>query len=113
VSEPIPVQIDPEAINRYVAEKILDSALGQHIEDAIQNALKKDLYGRGSVVQQAVDQAIQEHVRVAFRELIRGEFAPLIREALTERLTPEALGKIADRFVEQLGLITTEDMGLR
>lgn len=107
--EPIQVAVDPEAINRYVAESVLKSALGKAIADGVEAVMKGSAYGR-SPVETAVTAAIQEQIRLYARELVRGEYADRIRQAVADRLTPERIGEIADGFVRQLGMVTSEDL---
>lgn len=104
------IEIDPEAINRYVADAVLRSALGEHVREAVSAALTRSSYGGRSAMQDAIVAEVHQQVRLYARELVRTEYQDKVREAIAERLTPEKIGEIADRFVEQLGLITKEDM---
>lgn len=108
----IQVSLDTEAVQRQLVEAILGSTLGDKIQEAVNRALAAQGYGRGNVIDQAVEAEVHEQVRFRCRELIRepGPIRDLLENRLREALAPEALDKIAKAFVTDLGLITKDDM---
>lgn len=108
----IEVNIDAEAVQQQVVEAIVNGALGAKIKTAVDQALRPQFSGRGSVVDDAVAAEVHEQVRTACRLLVRedGPIKDAIQTKLREALSDEALDKIVARFVHDLGLITIEDM---
>lgn len=107
---PMHVSIDHEAVTRQVTEAILKSALGAKIEKAVNDALQ-ERYGGRSVVDNAIASEIESQTRIIARETLReGPSRDLIAEKLTAALSDEAISKIVEKFVHQLGLITADDI---
>ncbi len=94
----IPINVDHEAINRYIADKILESALGEHLEKAVDNALKS-LNGYGAdPLKTAVTAEIQKHIM----EIVSVAYSDKIRENVRSRLTDEFLDSLVQSFVQSL-----------
>lgn len=108
---PFTIQVDAEAVTRQVVDAILASAIGEHIATGVDKALKKDSFGRQSVVEQAIASEIQQQTRTLMREMLREpEFADAIRTKLREALTPEQMDNLVARFVTDLGLVHESDL---
>jgi hypothetical protein len=85
------VSIDPDAINRYLSDRILESALGERLTQTIDDALK----GLGQYGNDPLKNAVVSQVQEAVRELVSTEHAERIREAVRTSLTDEVIDKFA------------------
>lgn len=88
--------IDPEAINRYVSQKILESALGDTLRKAIDEKIKTMAgYGVENPIRHHVDQAFGEQIR---EYLNTPDIKAKIRKAVEERMTDEFLNNLFDKI---------------
>ena len=99
------VMLDGDAVNRYVAEAVLKSALGQQLQQAVEALLdKKDGYfsTRGNVVKNIVEAELKGLVRdrLTGDEQIQAMLNATLKEVITERMTKEAVGRIVNRVFE-------------
>lgn len=84
--------IDPEAINKYVADQIIASALGDKLREAINEEIKR-LGGYG------MDNPLKSHVQMTFSDMARDylktpEMQEIIKNKIKDKLTAEAVGEI-------------------
>jgi hypothetical protein len=103
--------IDRVAVQTEIVNAIVNTTLGQKIEEAVNQALKPTFGGK-SVIDQAIALEVQEQVRIECRKLIRepGPIHDAIASTLAHALGDDALKKIIDAFVTDLGLVRTEDL---
>lgn len=94
------VKIDKEQIEKYLATALLDSALGDHIETAINDCLK-ERYSSNNVVAVAVRSAVSERIK---RMVGEGELAQKIEYSIRQKLDDELLEKLITKFVESLSI---------
>lgn len=97
-SAPFGVPIDPEAINRYVAEQVLASALGDALTTTIDEAIK----GLGKFGNDPLKNAVISQVQSIIRELVASEYAPRIQEAVRAAMTDEMIATTVSRTVESM-----------
>lgn len=90
--EGVGITLDPEAINRYVAAQIAESALG----DALKAAVDKEVAELSKSYNNPFEQVIRTHVITEIQRLIREEHAPAIAEILKAKMTPEVVERIAN-----------------
>lgn len=91
------VLIDSDAINRYLAERILESALGERLHETVEQALKQlGSYGNDPL-KSAVFAEVQKHVR----ECVSDEFAATIRTRVREKMTDEYIDDLVARAIQQ------------
>lgn len=96
--EGIEVAVDPESINKYLAEQIMQSALGERLKEAVDSALES--FGRyGS---DPLKSAVQDEIRKQIFRVVSEDHAERIREAVRAALTDEELGKLVTGFVATL-----------
>lgn len=98
MSEGIVVSVDPAAINKYVAEMILESALGDRLKETVEEALK----ALGKYGNDPLKSAVQSEVSKQVMELVRTEFHPQIAEAVRNAMTPEFINDLARGFVASI-----------
>lgn len=92
------IKVDPKQINEYVAQQIIESALGERLHETVKEALKQ----LGSYGNDPLKSAVQDEVNKQIRELVRTEFAETIAAAVREKLTDEFISNLVQNFVEKL-----------
>lgn len=83
------LKADPEQINQWLAQAILDSQLGKTLKDLAQQALGKYDF------RQQVERTLQAMVAEEARKLVENdpETRKAIEKALAELLTPELIAR--------------------
>jgi hypothetical protein len=103
----IEVHLDTEALTAQIAEAVTRSVLGENVEAAIREAatrtLKGDSYGKPSVVERVVAQAIERAVRELVLER-QDEVKAVVAEQLTEVALTALLSKLFEAWARQMGL---------
>ncbi len=95
----IKVDISPEAINKAVADAIINSAIGEELDRVIKDQVSK--LGRSydnpieAVVKNEIGDCIREVVRTQFIEQIRA----MVAEKVTEKFTSAMFEKMWEAFV--------------
>ena len=94
------LDISGKQIEKYVADKILESGLGTTIEKVLQTKLSDWLVdGYDSPVKKAMKEIVLEETR---RQLNLPENRAAIGSAIAEMLTPDAITKIIASGVKQI-----------
>ncbi len=88
--------IDPQAVNKLVADAILKSALG----DAVKQAIDKQISGLTRSYDNPLESVIRNHLAELAREVLREEHGPALRErmkvALAEKLSDEFISRVCE-----------------
>lgn len=91
------LQIDPEAINRYVAEQIIESAIGEQLRAVIDDQIKKHSSSYyDNPMKHVVAAALQQEAR---EYLATPEIKARLRAKVEEGLTDELI----DTLITQIG----------
>lgn len=107
----IEVNVDPEQINKHVAESIIKSALGEKVQESINKRLNELLkgdysYSSDNIIKNIVDEefrnAIREHLRsneasTKIREMVRRYF----EEKFTDEILAGAFNKLWDKMFDR------------
>ncbi len=89
------VPVDPDAINKYIANQIIESALGERLKETVDEALKA--FGRfGS---DPLKGAVQSEINSQIMSLVKTEFSPQIEAAVREQMTPEFISGLVTGFM--------------
>jgi hypothetical protein len=95
------VNLDSEAINKYVADAILASTIGEHIRDEVDKRVK-DI--RANPMGSTIWQVVQKEVSKAIYQVVAQEFSEdikrITREQLTEAILQDIVSRAVTRFVE-------------
>lgn len=98
---PVQLQMDSQAINNWVAQMILQSALGTKIKQGVEQLLS----GR-DWRNDPIEAAVKYEVHNIARKYVEENFKAKIEEAVKTALTPERLqeltNKMIDRIVERI-----------
>lgn len=96
--EGVPIKVDPEAINEYLAKQIIESTLGENLREVVEEALKAfSSYGNNPL-----KSAVQSEISKQVQQLVRTEFAPQIEASVREAMTPEFIQGLAAAFISSI-----------
>jgi hypothetical protein len=90
------INLDPEAINKAVAEAILHSAIGEKLNKAINAEVGKFT----KAYDNPLSPIIQAHIRDEVLALISDEYADKVKVLVREKLTDELIQKMVDAMWE-------------
>lgn len=97
------VAIDAEQINKYVADAILDSALGANLKQAIDKAVQAITQPAGYNSPSTLEKVVSEEVaRTLHKALTSEPYESQIAAIVQESLTEEALRRIANTSLTRL-----------
>lgn len=92
---PFKLDIDPEAVNKLIAEAVLKSSIGPEIDKAVQDHLKS--FGKSWNFTSHIENVVKAEISTHIRELIR-EATPQIREFVTAHMTDEVMESILTKM---------------
>jgi len=98
MQEPLAISVDPAAINEYVAKQIIESALGERLQETVAEALRQ----LKSYSNDPLKSAVQSEINKQIVKLVNTEFAPQIEAAVREAMTPEFIQSLATGFVASI-----------
>jgi hypothetical protein len=91
------LNVDSEAINKYMAEKVIESTLGTHVKKTIEEKLK-EFSGYNSPLKSVVEQ----HIRDIILQELRTTYSAQIQESVKQALDMEKIQVLAQDFVSKL-----------
>lgn len=95
------LKIDPEAVNKFVADAVLNSAIGDAVKKAVENELEK----LTSVYNNPFESVVRTHVTGIALTVLREEYDDVIREkvaaALAKSFSTEFINRICDKALER------------
>ena len=95
------LNIEPSAINAYMADVILKSALG----DAMKAAVDREIKRISTTWDNPIDAVVRSHVADIVREVLEKVHGESIRErvkvALAAKLTDDFIGKVCDAAADK------------
>jgi hypothetical protein len=87
------LKIDPEAVNRYIAEQITESAIGESLKKAIDEQVKTISRSYDNPLRVLVASELQ---RLAREYLQEPEVQAQLRAVIESKMTPKVLEEIVD-----------------
>lgn len=95
------LDITPEAVNQFVANAILKSALGDAVKKSVDEAVAK----LGRSWDNPIDTVVKGEISRLVTEVIRETYAESLKAQVTEKLagkiTDEVVGNIIDKAIEK------------
>jgi len=88
------INIDPEQINKMVAEAVLNSAIGEQVKKQVQ----KNVDELGKSYQNPIDAVIKKHVNDLILKCLISEHADLLKSKIHESVS----GKMTDEFINKV-----------
>lgn len=96
------MQLTPEQINEFVAQAVLESALGQEVQASIERVMKsfRNTHDNpfDSVIRAHANQIIDKELQTTYRPVLEAG----IKTAMTKIMTDETLDKIIQAATEKL-----------
>lgn len=95
MSEGLPISIDPNAINEYISKQIIESTLGERLEETVSEALKAFArYG-----EDPLKSAVKSEINKQIMHLVQTEYSGLIEMAVREHMTQEFINDLVRGFM--------------
>lgn len=98
---PLAIQIDPDAVNKFIATKILESAIGEELQKAINSSIKGI-----SSYRNPYEAIVSKHIEQEIQRLIQTEYSDQIREhvknKITDQFTNEMITKLWEAWYERM-----------
>lgn len=88
------IDINPEQINKLVAEAVLNSAIGEQVKTQVQ----KNVDELGKSYNNPIGGVIKKHINDLILQCLMKEHSELLRAKVHEALS----GKITDEFVDKV-----------
>lgn len=88
------INIDPEQINKMVAEAVLDSAIGEQVRAQV----KKSVAGLGAGYNNPIEGVINQHIRSLINQVLVDDYADDLKTKVHEAVS----GKITDEFISEV-----------
>lgn len=88
------LELNPEDINRFVAEAIIKSALGE----AVKKAVDKEIASLSQSYNNPIEQVVRNEVAIIIRDVLRAEHLERLKQKLTEALS----AKLSDEFIDRV-----------
>lgn len=94
------LSLDPEAINKYMAEQLTKSALGDELKKAIDSKISElNGYGNSSKIFGAI---LDAYVRKSIEEILDQEKKEEIKEAIRKHLDTKMVENLTGKFLDRI-----------
>ena len=97
----VELKIDADAVQRQVVDALMKSAIGAEIEKAIQKILAERHWSHGSVVEQAVRDAMFTECKRIAHDAVK-LLEPQLTEQISQRVTAEAANRTVNEIIGRL-----------
>lgn len=98
--------IEPETINKYVSEAILDSVLGERLKKEINTkveSLLKDGIYKQSIVSDVVEDELRKAIRIVLESAgFQEKIQSIVNQYMVEKFTQQFVAKALDAIWEKL-----------
>lgn len=95
------LKINPEDVNKLVADAVLNSAIGE----AIKKSIVKEMGNLNRTFDNPIDTVIRNHVSEITRNILIAEYGETIREKmkviLSEKLSDEFISRVCDKAADR------------
>lgn len=88
------LKIEPEAVNKLVADAVLNSAIGE----AVKKAVEKEIANLSQSYNNPLESVIRNHVAEIARTVLREEHG----EAIKARLSAALAQRLSDDFIDRV-----------
>lgn len=88
------VELDPQAINKLVAEAILQSAIGTQLEKVI----NKNIETLSRSYDNPIEPVVQSEIREAVTKIVREKYGEMIRQKVAEKVTEQFTEDLFDKL---------------
>lgn len=95
------LKIDPEAVNKLVADAVLNSAIGE----AVKKAVEKEIVNLTRSYDNPIEAVVRAHVGEIARAVLREEHGEAIKArlsaALAAKLSDDFIGRVCEKAAER------------
>lgn len=95
----VKVEINAEQVQQQIVKAIVDGAIGNHIEKAVNDVLSSKNSWTDNMVQSVVKYAVATIARQEIMKILEGR-REQIKDKLAERLTDELMDKTLEKLVK-------------
>lgn len=95
------VNLDPEQINKAVADAIIRSAIGKELNRAIEDEVKRLSVSYQNPIVPIVRQHIEGAIQSIIREKYLEQIQTVVAGRVTEKFTADLLDKLWEAFVKE------------
>lgn len=88
------LNVDPNDVNKLVADAVLKSAIGE----AVKKAVEKEIINLNLSWDNPLEEVVRRHVSEIVWDVLQKEHAPAIRERITQVLA----AKLSQQFIERV-----------
>lgn len=93
------IKVDYEQINKYMADKLIESSIGEALKDVID----KEIKNLTSSYNNPVEPVVKNHIRNAVSNFIGDEYREkiqgIVREKLTDEFVQDLIDRLWDKFI--------------
>jgi hypothetical protein len=94
----VPISLDADGIQRYIADAIIASSIGKEVKRAIDEQVKKLGYSYENAVSKAVSEAVKSYVI----RLVDTEYKEQLREAVRAQLNETVINKLVSTVIDRV-----------
>ena len=87
----VAVEVDDKAVNKMVADAILNSALGERLREIV----KEQLDTLRNSYNNPIKAAVERQINLVVTSIVENEFRGNIEQVVREQLTPEITAEVA------------------
>lgn len=93
------IKVDVEAINKYMAEKLIESSIGEALEKVIKSKVENLSKGYGNPIEPVVESYINSAVRNLIEEKFKPQINEIVRKKLSDDFIESLIAKLWERFI--------------
>jgi len=97
----IKVDLNPEQINKTIADAIAKSAIGEELNRIIKEQVKKLSSSYDNPIEKVVHQEIVDQLRAVVTNEYSDVIKKMVQEKVTEEFTKEFFAKLWDSFISR------------
>lgn len=92
------ISVDPASVNEFIAKKLLESTLGDRLNELVEQAIKD----MGSYSSNPLKSAISAEINKALVEYVREKYSEKIKAFVDEKMTDEFISSMVTGFMSTL-----------
>lgn len=92
------ISVNPNAINEYIAKQIIESTLGERLQETVDEALN----AFGKYGNDPLKSAVTSQIHKIIMEVVNTEFSEQIRTAVRAQMTDDFINSLVSGFVSSV-----------
>lgn len=104
------IGINPEQIEKYIADQVLQSSIGDSVKTTIDEFInsKASSFDRKTIFQKAIEKEVEKHVLLILKDLI-SEKKDIIKASIEANLSEKLIDDIAYKCISSLIDVNTRN----